>query len=400
MDKAPEVRFSGPTTRKKLERYREHEQDEATSVTKPKHNVGSMERSSGVRTRAMESQSPPTAEWCRCEDNLDLDVETRWNQADNEYRCLECGARKRTRSARSHTPIGDDSLPESVENSSQIASLTEEEEDVEDDENEIRFSKKRAAGSPKITGSPRLKPGLQVAKDDKSASWVYSAVALAILVVAFGACYALKFRLEAKESSLKRPGSSCKDFLQLHSKYPKTDDTLWYTLIVGVDRAINQDPGEPATFIFLYNSSNVSQNILDDVTRIAIGCFGSRGAIWRSSNDFKSAEIANDYENVLDRHREELKSQGILVVRDLDLVPPTAAKIFFTICDVYEPLVHKAIIFFTIDISRQPQQVIEQDRSATSMAEGILKDLWRGELQPNMLDPLVVRLTENVFRIH
>ncbi|XP_062550082.1 uncharacterized protein LOC134214789 [Armigeres subalbatus] len=197
----------------------------------------------------------------------------------------------------------------------------------------------------------------------------------------------------------KKIHHSCEHFSELEKKYPTFDDMLWSTLIVGVNRTINRNPNEPATFIFLYNSSAVADLFLGDITRITIDCFGTGGAIWRTSNDFKADEIAQNYDRVLSRYREILESQGILVVRDLDRVPPTAAKIFFPICDSYTPLVPRAVIFFTIDISRQPERVVRSNRSCTSIAEGILKDLWRDDLHPNMLDPLVVRLTENVFRI-
>ncbi|XP_062709398.1 uncharacterized protein LOC109406026 isoform X5 [Aedes albopictus] len=417
--------FPGPTARKKLERYQrvQHEQDEATSVSKRKYIACSSEslRSTGVRTRRMESQTPPKQnedeatsitkpndipgsskrstksppkQCCPCDDNLNPNVEKRWMEVKNQYLCSKCGA---IPPARSHTPTGNDSLPQSALNSSQLANLTDEDEDIEHDKNEFT---EREADSSKITGSPQLKAIPQVKKDvthKNSNLWVYFGIPLVIVIVAIGAYYAIGAWYGS--NSLKQTGSSCENFLQLRSKYPKMDDGLWSTLIVGVNLSLNQDPGEPATFIFLYNSSSVGEMLLDDVTRIAIDCFGSKGAIWRTSNDFKSTEIAEDYGNVLDRHREELKSKKILVVRDLDQVPPTAAKIFFTICDTYEPLVHKAMIFFTIDISRQPEQVVEQDRSATSIAEDILKGLWRKELQPNTLNPLVVRLTENVFRI-
>nr|XP_029732403.1 uncharacterized protein LOC109406026 isoform X5 [Aedes albopictus] len=377
--------------------------DEATSVSMLNNIPGSSKslRSTGVRTRRMESQSPPKQntdeatsvsmlnnipgsskrstksppkQCCPCDDNLNPEVEKRWIKDKNQS-------------------TGNDSLPQSALNSSQLA--------IEHDKNEFT---EREADSSKITGSPQLKVSPQVKKDvthKNSNLWVYFGIPLVIVIVSIGIVIwcGFPFGLQPKENSLKQTGSSCENFLQLRSKYPEMDDGLWSTLIVGVKRSLNQDPGEPATFIFLYNSSSVGEMLLDDVTRIAIDCFGSKGAMWRTSNDFKSTEIAEDYGNVLDRHREELKSQGILVVRDLDQVPPTAAKIFFTICDTYEPLVHKAMIFFTIDISRQPEQVVEQDRSATSIAEDILKGLWRKELQPNTLNPLVVRLTENVFRI-
>lgn len=223
---------------------------------------------------------------------------------------------------------------------------------------------------------------------------------IAIAIVIFVIAVILGWPYYSEPKKVHRSTSpSCEHFSELQKKYPTMDYMLWPTLIVGVDRAINRSPGEPATFIFLYNSSAVADLLLDDITRIAINCFGTGGAIWQTSNDFKADEIAQNNGLVLSRYREKLESKGILVVRDLDRVPPTAAKIFFTICDSNEPLVHRAIIFFTIDISRQPERVVRSERSSTSIAEGILKDLWRDDLRPNALDPLVVRLTENVFRI-
>lgn len=235
-------------------------------------------------------------------------------------------------------------------------------------------------------------PNVQQPKLPKLSVQIAFIILLAVLTGVIAGCV-IRSILEIRKSTEAR--QSCQSFLQLNSKYPNTDDMLWTTLIVGVERAVN-NPGEPATFIFLYNSSTVGQSLLNDVIRITIECFGNGDAIWRTSSDFKSAEIARNYEAVLERHRAELRSQGILVVRDLDQVPPIAAQIFFTICDPYEPLVRKAAIFFTIDISQRSNQ---SQRSPTSIAESILKELWRDELHANVLDPLLVRLTENVFRI-
>lgn len=220
----------------------------------------------------------------------------------------------------------------------------------------------------------------------------YPAIVIAVLAVAIGWYY-------YNQLTKIQPRPSCDDFHQLHGKYPTVESMLWPTLNIGVDRAINREPGEPSTFIFLYNSSTVAHSFLNDVTRIAINCFNSDDAIWRTSKDYNANEIAQNYNIVLDRYRKKLTSQGVMVVRDLDQVPPKAAKIFFTICDSHTPLVRRAIVFFTIDVSRQPRHVLHANRSATSIAEGILKDLWRSELHPNELDPLVVRLTESVFRI-
>lgn len=275
--------------------------------------------------------------------------------------------------------------------SSQNADLTDDEPVIDNDLRESSVPPEAVITKLEPPSPPRPDPDHR--NQSNNPTLVRLAAVLAFIAVAIGACYMYQ---PSQPSAIPAKRPSCEHFLELQSKYPNTDDMLWPTLIVSVDRAINDNPGEPGTFIFLYNSSSVGQSLLDDVTRIAIECFGSGGAIWHTSNDFETAEIAQDYGSPVDLYREKLTTQKVLVVQELDRVPPPAAQVFFTICDSIEPLVHRAVIFFTIDVSGQPRQA---NQSATAVAEGILKGLWRDELHPDVLDPLLVRLTENVFRI-
>ncbi|XP_058833716.1 uncharacterized protein LOC131691388 [Topomyia yanbarensis] len=192
----------------------------------------------------------------------------------------------------------------------------------------------------------------------------------------------------------------CIPLLKLSSKYPTIDHVSWNILNVSVNRAIYQNPGEPATFIFLYNSSVNGEALLGDVTRVTAECFGDRKPIQLESNYFKSTEIAGNPKLFFSQYRTQLEAQGILVVRNLDQIPGNTAQIFFTICDSVESLIKKAVIFFTIDISHRPNHVIGSTQSPTQIAEDILKNLWKRDLNANDLNPLLVRLTENVLQIN
>nr|XP_029732466.1 uncharacterized protein LOC115268514 [Aedes albopictus] len=186
--------------------------DEATPVFMPKDIPGSSKslRSTGVRTRRMESQSPPkqntdeatsvsmlnnipgsskrstkspSRQCCPCDDNLNPKVEKRWMEVKNQYLCSKCGA---IPPARSHTPIGNDSLPQSALNSSQLVNLTDEDEDIEHDKNEFT---ERGVDSPKITGSPQLKVSTQLKKDvtpKKSTLWVHITIIIVVLAILIG----------------------------------------------------------------------------------------------------------------------------------------------------------------------------------------------------------------------
>lgn len=173
---------------------------------------------------------------------------------------------------------------------------------------------------------------------------------------------------------------------------------LWTTLNVSVNRAVYRKPGEPSTFIFLYDSSSVQRALVEDVIEITSRCFAGTRPIRLTNADFETPEIAADYGAFLQQYKRPLEERGIMVVQNLDQVPAEAARALFTICDSYGPLVERAVIFFTIDIT-QRKQVSESDQSPTEIAENLLRDQWRNGLKGDTLVPLLVRLTENVFKI-
>lgn len=192
----------------------------------------------------------------------------------------------------------------------------------------------------------------------------------------------------------------CDQFVtQLRPKYPTIDPMLWATLNVSVNRALYRKPGEPSTFIFLYDSSSVQKNLVEDVIAISSRCFDAR-PIRLTNADFETPEIAADYGAFLQQYKRPLEQQGVMVVQNLDRVPAKAARALFTICDSHGPLVERAVIFFTIDIS-QRRDVMDgaADQSPTEIAENLLRDQWRNGLNGDTLVPLLVRLTENVFKI-
>lgn len=238
--------------------------------------------------------------------------------------------------------------------------------------------------------SPKVKPECAAGplQNSNSSLLVLSGVILFVI-----AAVATPMLMPSKSS----PVQHCNQFVTvLRPKYPTIDPIMWTTLNVSVNRALYRKPSEPSTFVFLYDSTTVQKSLIEDVIDITSRCFDGTQPIRLTSADFETPEIAADYGAFLQQYKQPLEERGIMVVQNLDQVPAKAARALFTICDSYGPLVERAVIFFTIDISRRTQDL---DQSPTALAEKLLQDQWRSGLRGDTLDPLLVRLTENVFKI-
>jgi hypothetical protein len=88
-----------------------------------------------------------------------------------------------------------------------------------------------------------------------------------------------------------------------------------------------------------------------------------------------------------------------MVVHQLHDLSPKVAQAFHALCDIYEPTVNRAILFFTIDINEVEPKLVNS-KNPLKIAESYLKTKWQRALEPHILDPLITRMTENVFFIY
>lgn len=82
-----------------------------------------------------------------------------------------------------------------------------------------------------------------------------------------------------------------------------------------------------------------------------------------------------------------------MIVRDLNDIPANAAQAFHSFCDVYNPAVKRAVIFFTMKVND-----FVAAENATKIAEKLLKNVW-SVLKLNALQPLIGRVTDDVLVI-
>uniref|UniRef100_A0A182K3I7 Uncharacterized protein n=1 Tax=Anopheles christyi TaxID=43041 RepID=A0A182K3I7_9DIPT len=140
-------------------------------------------------------------------------------------------------------------------------------------------------------------------------------------------------------------------------------------------------------------------DFISNVITITTSCFGGTKPIQLVGGHFKRSDIQKDYGVFLAQQKEDLQQQRIMVVRNLEDIPAQAAQAFHTICDTQEPLVDNAVIYLTLDMSRVRNVYELTEESAMSEAERSLRALWKNSLPPEVLESLITRLTENVYRI-
>ncbi|AGE00063.1 ORF1a [Alphamesonivirus casuarinaense] len=189
----------------------------------------------------------------------------------------------------------------------------------------------------------------------------------------------------------------------LRTKYPKIDDKVFVQFNVGIKNAIQNK--SPSTTTFLYDSDLVVKSLVEDLIVATENCF-DRLALRLNYTYFNQPQYLEDYRALINDLKPQLEKHSVLVIDDIDKISPQTIQSLFQICDAYEPLVPRAVIIATIN-TEQAFEIVHTDENIFNMdpvAYGLkdVEDLYTkrwGSLDQNMLIPLIVRLTENVFTI-
>lgn len=161
--------------------------------------------------------------------------------------------------------------------------------------------------------------------------------------------------------------------------------------------ASKEDSG---SFIFLYDSkrSNFIQddfdNFINDLATKTAKYLRNKSedvehlAISRS--DLISLRTHGDF---IRNYQQLVNKTGVMLVKEMDLVPTDLAMAFHYYCDKYNPLVKKSAIFFTLDVGR----CLNYDfKTVHGLVEKCLASKWTGVPQDN-IGPLLTRVVYGPF---
>lgn len=146
--------------------------------------------------------------------------------------------------------------------------------------------------------------------------------------------------------------------------------------------------------IVLLHTPASSPSFIGDILNSSIGCTitGKSEPIVLGRDDF-TLQMEKDPGHVLVTFGEKLKREGIMLIRNVHMVPEGVAQAFHTICDSEYPWAKPAAIYFTIEVPTETR--IDHDK-LDHLAVRMLRDNWRG-LPANILDPLITRITDQVL---
>ncbi|XP_055373505.1 uncharacterized protein LOC129606903 [Condylostylus longicornis] len=184
------------------------------------------------------------------------------------------------------------------------------------------------------------------------------------------------------------------NFNRLIKRYPSEDKSLWVALKYGIEDILNlENPEGPSVYLFMRDNSStaVNTNFVEDIAYLTASCFDKElEPITFTKDDFDS----DDYGIAIAKYKKDIHDGGVLVVTvNLNEVPGAAARALHTICDKFSPIVRKVVIFLSLIIDPKSEGLPLQ------IAEDTLRTLWRSSLTRNELDPLIVRVSDSVFRL-
>lgn len=231
----------------------------------------------------------------------------------------------------------------------------------------------------------------QPGKQESSSPFLWFLVVIIIIGLA---AYTIFQSLNKNDRAASEPRIRC-SFEVAQREFPNQNSILWKSLEHGVENVLNDIPTSPSIFLLAYQDVNSANRITRSIVKRTTECMQSTvNALELSPADLESNEMKLDYGVVIAKYRNQLAKSGVMLVNDLNKVPTEVAPAFHSFCDVQNPLVDRSIIFLTLQLTRQIHS--SSNTNTLLLVESYLRSNWSG-LQSFILDPLITRVTDQVF---
>lgn len=236
------------------------------------------------------------------------------------------------------------------------------------------------------TVTPREKPKSSNLKTNYGI-YVLCLIPVIILYIVYAA------RFNAETTNLKSM-KEINPFETLKKNFPSQSNNFWRSLEIVLDNALNESNPRPNIVLFISNENVFPNLFFNGIVEITKSWLGNVNPVELTRTDFTTEEIEEDYGAVITYYKPKLIKNRFMVVRDLNYIPANAAQAFHSFCDVYNPAVKRAIIFFTMKVNNK----FIAAENATKIAENLLQSVW-SVLELNALQPLIGRVTDDVLVI-
>ncbi|XP_067612988.1 uncharacterized protein TORIP [Eurosta solidaginis] len=180
---------------------------------------------------------------------------------------------------------------------------------------------------------------------------------------------------------------------KLINDYPQQDPKMWRRVSIAVENILNKRSSAPLVQLFVHQGDSGMESLVRKIAKETSDCFGENShLVEMTMDDFTSAKVVEDYGHIVEAFKTKIKNGKVVVIVDLNKIPPKAARALHTICDVHTPIAKEEFaIFLTL--------VTPANGNPVANAENTLDHLWGTKLERNELDPLKTRVTDDVIAL-
>lgn len=171
-----------------------------------------------------------------------------------------------------------------------------------------------------------------------------------ICIVLASVCYH-QWRISPHSNSkvskfAKNNRKTCPEYLDLNQQFKKQNEYMWKLLKSGAEGFFDDQPG---CYIFVSKNEKTIESIMKKIIQVTVKCLNStNNPILYKSSDLSISRYVQDHTKLVHDIKPKLEQNGFLVISDLNNVAKQVLPGFHSICDTYNPLVKKSIVFFTM----------------------------------------------------
>ncbi|CAH0405830.1 unnamed protein product [Chilo suppressalis] len=158
---------------------------------------------------------------------------------------------------------------------------------------------------------------------------------------------------------------------------------------------------DSGSFIFVYNERFVKfdpfqfNNFIEDIAITAAKYLRNSSRSAHPTIVQSTKLKMKTHSELMNTYRNEVAKTGVLLIKDIDMIPSSLAMAFHYFCDEYNPLVSKAAIFFTLNLER----CTGNQKSIYMNIEKCLAEKWNTVPRDN-IKPLLARVVNVVIDLN
>lgn len=189
--------------------------------------------------------------------------------------------------------------------------------------------------------------------------------------------------------SLKQSTIACETSLStLEEQHPEQSSLVFNSL----RNALLDLRGTVKVFMFVYSSKRALHFIQETVEATKSCTPPNITPIFLTRLNF-TEDMEEDYGEALVQFGDSLRVNKLMYVERIELLSARVAPAFHSLCDRESPYAQPAIIYLTMQLNGNSTDV-------NQLAVDVLKSKWGPSLAYNVLDPLITRITDQVFFIN